>query len=240
MYIVSVNELNVFYRIRLVLQYPILNSNSSSVIMPPQRTFGRTQSGPAAFGAISNDASAAGSDDSFNSTKPKRRADFDLGDVTKRPRPDSSRDITTFFSTRHQLTGISTSKTGLVIPTTSSTRPIGQPAAFAVQRHGISGTQDTIKASTQEQHRPLSPSRSKSSEAPLPEIPPIAAPTQRTKASLFVNPTAHNATVADIPLEEPSGLYHHLNCIWRMWNLYQRHTFLFLLTLSSNISLLAS
>lgn len=158
--------------------------------MQPSRSFGRTQSGPAAFGG---DASA----DKSSWSHPKRRADREMGDVAKKSRavPDPIRDLTASSSSRrHQKVDSRASALGTMRPPKNKAgdTPIVSsnklPRSFGSVSTGTStasavfsacsdvpiATQDTVEASFQEQQRPapnygLSPC-TQDSYAPSPSL----------------------------------------------------------------------
>lgn len=170
----------------------IFNEILDQAQMPTTRTFGRVQSGPAAFGCAPPEEGH-----SVISAQSKRRADVELGDGSKRTKSDLTSDDTTAgpslfktsasasYGTHQGGASAQPSRVGKITPafaktsmsfqtsfasaTTASTGT--NPTSFTstgFSRAGpLPGTQDTIAASTQEHPREApSPSQGPYFDAP--------------------------------------------------------------------------
>lgn len=209
--------------------------------MPAPRTFGRSQSGPAGFGAPSALTSTVVSSDDPSSTQAKRRADVEIGDASKRTKADPIKDLTASATCRQWPTGASAPRAAVVAPSTTRTqsfRSITSASTSTTSFHSatfsVSGdppvtTQDTVEASSQELHRPdLKPSGS-FSQGSL-----VSAPSSATQEALNISfiefearlpqasLSAHHLERGDARTVVHTGkdteIYSLLQCIWRTWS----------------------
>lgn len=216
----------------------VLDKAQSS--MPAPRIFGRSQSGPAGFGNTSVGTSTVCSSNGPSSTQPKRRADVDLGDASKRTKADPIKDLT---SHRPGPASASAPRTGVVAPSTtrnpsfrsttsaSTSATSFQSAIFSTQGDPPVATQDTVEASSQELRRTdTNPAR------PFSQDSFVSAPSSATQealhisftefealqpearlpeASLFARQASHGDAGAVVPAQKSSESYDILRRIWR-------------------------
>lgn len=156
----------------------VLDTAQPNISMQPStsRSFGRSQSGPAAVGGDASPANTRTPSRAPSRPTPKRRADAELGDSLKKTRsdPDPIRDLTAASSLRRrQALGANASASASASSAMGPPRttPVGSSRifrSFATATSGISaasavfseagnvpdGTQDTNVASSEEQFRP--------------------------------------------------------------------------------------
>lgn len=134
-------------------------------VMPATRSFTRTQSGPAALEGSRSTTINASRDCLGYYAQPKRPADAELRDAAKRAKADPIRDLTSSaLLSRRQPSG--TSASARVQPRSGSSQSFKSLASKTTTTNtsfpsavfsasSVSGTQETIEASTQEQDLPL-------------------------------------------------------------------------------------
>lgn len=216
--------------------HSVLDKAQSS--MPAPRTFGRSRSGPAGFADTLVGTSTTGGSNGPSATQPKRRADVDLGDASKRTKADPIKDLT---SRHFGPAGASAPRTGVVAPSTtrnasfrSTTTPSTsatsfRSAVFSAQGDPPLATQDTIEASSQELRRPDKPPARLFSQDSF-----VSGPSSATQealhisfsefearlpeASLFAKHARHNDVGAVVPMQKTSELYDILRRIWRTFS----------------------